>query len=1026
VELPLRRGDFPNLFLTAITVREGQVYRREIEIRVAPTTQLMRLCVEPDRARYRPGERARVTLRATDWEGRPLQAELSLGINDAALEALRPSVTPDFRTLLCRYVRTSSLLQVTASASRSIRAGAASRVLAKRLDELSIERPCQGRLAEWRHVQQSYEAPDHALCFEPPHSPAWEAWQEGLDLYHALNALGSLYFEPPVAAGATMYGLGDASEIAGIASPFPRGPMRSPEDLRTRFADTAFWSPAVCTGADGMATVELTWPDNLTEWCARTVGISANGLLAQAEARVRTGKELTVRLQVPRFLVEGDEVILCAVLRSEFPQAVSVQARLELEHSDFERPGEIWGTWDASERTVELAPGSETRLDWRVRVRCPGPLRARITAWSQEGADGMELTLPVYRRGVERTETVAGELRDETEARIVLELPQQRQPGSAEVLVRITPSLAATVLDAVPYLIDYPHGCVEQTASRFVAAALAQRVLRELGVALPDLEERSRLLQERQQEEGGEWVLPEDSPYTAVDGRSSLLTLSARQDALFDPARLKAVIRRSLQRLRKAQASGGGWGWWPGAAFNPEITAYVVEGLAQLRTGWLELPDGMSSGAAGALERYLQDRLKDAQVKPGYTELITAAALHRAGTGRGLVKAIVQRSFPSRDQLSVRGKAVLARLCHETGRSEEARTVLRNLETTLKVNAHRGTAWWEGPVTRGWRWEANPVETAAVALEAYLSIAPAAPILPMLVRWLVENRRGTAWRSTRETALVIQALLAYASVSKELEPNYMLRLQLGEVQEEYRIHPGNSLTSEQLFTVPDVGLHPGKQTLTVLRSGDGVVYFTALLRYFSQEDPVLASGHGIQVTRRYFRVPPPAVATASASNFEASLSLFHPVNPFLTGQFDLLEPPPVTLLKSHGTSTPVRIPVSPGDAIASGELLEVELTLEADNEYGYVLVEDIKPAGTEPLDPRSGYRWDLAGAYAEFRDQKVVFFLERVRQGLTRLTYRTRAEAPGRLRVLPAQAFAMYAPEVRATSDEQYLEVKGG
>ena len=52
--------------------------------------------------------------------------------------------------------------------------------------------------------------------------------------------------------------------------------------LRTRFADTAFWTPSAVTDGDGNATIEFDWPDNLTEWKAACVGVTAQAQVGAA------------------------------------------------------------------------------------------------------------------------------------------------------------------------------------------------------------------------------------------------------------------------------------------------------------------------------------------------------------------------------------------------------------------------------------------------------------------------------------------------------------------------------------------------------------------------------------------------------------------------------------------------------------------------------------------------------------------------------------------------------------------------
>ena len=119
-----------------------------------------------------------------------------------------------------------------------------------------------------------------------------------------------------------------------------------------------------------------------------------------------------------------------------------------------------------------------------------------------------------------------------------------------------------------------------------------------------------------------------------------------------------------------------------------------------------------------------------------------------------------------------------------------------------------------------------------------------------------------------------------------------------------------------------------------------------------------------------------------------------------------------------------RVPLKTGDLVKSGDMIEVVLTITSKNSYDYLAFEDMKPAGCEPVEVRSGGRW--AGgvcAHIEYRDEKVVFFVGLLEQGQHILRYKLRAEIPGKFHALPTTGFAMYAPEVRAISDEMRLEI---
>lgn len=191
----------------------------------------------------------------------------------------------------------------------------------------------------------------------------------------------------------------------------------------------------------------------------------------------------------------------------------------------------------------------------------------------------------------------------------------------------------------------------------------------------------------------------------------------------------------------------------------------------------------------------------------------------------------------------------------------------------------------------------------------------------------------------------------------------------------------------------------GKHEVTLRRTGTGPVYANVYLSNFTLEDRISRAGLEVKVDRAYYKLVGRKDATALVSGARGQAS----------GQ---------KVLKYD------RVPLKDGAVLKSGELVEVELTLEGKNDYEYLLIEDMKPAGFEPDDVRSGYTWEGLGAYREFRDNRVVFFVRALPLGKHNLSYRLRAEIPGKFSALPAIGNGMYAPELRANSDGMKLGVE--
>ena len=216
-------------------------------------------------------------------------------------------------------------------------------------------------------------------------------------------------------------------------------------------------------------------------------------------------------------------------------------------------------------------------------------IRATAQAAPAPGAttasDATELNVPVLVHGVKRALTTSGVLRGgDGSATIPISLPAARNPGTSELVVQVNPSLAAVMLDALPYLNDYPYGCIEQTMSRFLPSILTARVLKEQGFHLENL--RKRALAHRQQAQAGRGALKiEDSPYTYPAGKPGTqpLPINRTENPVFDTARLNKMIAAGLARIKDYQHPDGGWGWWKDDQSDEWMTAYVVYGLIQAR-----------------------------------------------------------------------------------------------------------------------------------------------------------------------------------------------------------------------------------------------------------------------------------------------------------------------------------------------------------------------------------------------------------------------------------------------------------
>ena len=1127
--IPLSRRDAPNVFVSAVMVRDGEMFQTTQELFVPPVQQTAAVTVTADKAKYAPGETAKLNVQTLDWRGKPLRAEFSLAIADAALNYIQKDYAPDIRTTFYGNQRSNDsqmngsfqayfqafeentepikgyaqhplplppgmgMIPVSEQEGYELYGYAASHgrgrfqeqntYLSFQLDassntNMSTMPMDRGMIRGYAHTSGTISVPGSGGAVEKGAASAITADFDGYG-----KAKMPMLQRSDIGGGGEGGLIGKSINSPDESRSVRRWVWSTERDLaeatiRNNFRDTAFWTPAVVTDAQGRATVSVKWPDNLTQWRAQAVGSTQAAQVGIGETRVTTKKDVLVQLEAPRFLVERDIATLSAIVHNDTEQDARMRVKLDLDNADVvaEEGVPVAGASGVQDNAAHVASpehpnartpehlkvktleswivvphGGQQRVDWLVRPHAEGVLHARMTAQSTAEGDATETVIPVLVHGVERQTQQSGVLKNGNAlpAQVTITLPEARKAGSSQVVVTLNPSLAGVMLDALPYLADYPYGCVEQTMSRFLPSVIVAQTLRETGYNLSDLEKgaKARAKAAALNAKNGPAQVSENSPYTYPNPNLSpnskpnpntsqyaYYAANARlNNPVFSSVELSRMVKDGMARLRDMQHKDGGWGWWKDDSSDPYMTAYVLYGLMMgQKAGYVTPGDELQRGLDYLKARFLEE-----------TDLhqmaYQARVLALVPTLRPALKNRIEgKLFVQREKLTPYSKALLALALHDTGRNEQAQIVLRNLEDTAKVDSENGTASWEDGNGQWWRWYNNKVETNATILQAYMAIAPNGTLPPMLVKWLVNNRKGNIWHDTHDTALAVNALADWMRVKKELAPDYTLTVSMGDkIARTYRVNHANALFFDNTFVVPNALLQTGNQTITIARQGTGTCYYTASTQTFSQEEPIAAAGKELQVSRRYFRlIPGTAGGTeeekkrrkeeeenrAKSTNYQLST-----INPFLTGNYALLDAG-IEVEQEEGTEqgpTYQRVALQPGELLNSGDLLEVELGVEAKNDYEYVLIEDIKPAGCEPLELRSGEHAGQ-GLYAnmELRDQKVAFFVSQLPQGRRVLTYRLRAETPGAFHVLPTNSYAMYAPEVRALSDEARIAIR--
>ena len=584
------------------------------------------------------------------------------------------------------------------------------------------------------------------------------------------------------------YQLADFKNDAPLAEP----------TIRREFKDTAFWKPDVITGADGKATVKVKLPDNLTTWRATARAITADTHLGASVQKVVSRKDVIMRLEMPRFLTQGDNVTISGVVHNFLKASKAMRISLELTGASL---------LSAPTETVTIPSNGEHRVDWRVSATQVGQLRLLAKALTDTESDAVEMTMEIVPHGLKQTAGGVSTLtQNDAEQTMTLDLPVNPDVQARTLRIEAAPSIGGTLFGALDYLTSFPYGCTEQTMSSFLPNVIVSQALKDVQTT----------------------------------------KIRTTND-------LPKKVQRGLDRLYSFQHEDGGWGWWKDDKTDSFMTAYVVDGLSLARNAGFSVEDWRLGRAREKLAALIDANKSDDgnPIDPETRAYMIYALVQSGDTEPRHLESL----YANHEKLQPYARALLALALKQRG-DERASEIAAEIESSARVNEF--DAHWESQrVTHYLHPMVLDVETTALSLKALARITANSPLLPKAARWLVNNRRnGYFWISTRETAFAIFGLTDYLKVSHEMEPDYGFQVYLNGVQVLSQHVTQTDATSGKTFVIKRKALEVfDRNSIRIVKHGRGALYISTALEYFTANEEVAAAGSAdLKLTREYFRL----------------------------------------------------------------------------------------------------------------------------------------------------------------------------
>jgi len=779
------------------------------------------------------------------------------------------------------------------------------------------------------------------------------------------------------------------------------GAQEAPMELRSNFSETAFWEPHLLLDDDGAAVIEFEVPDSVTDWNVWIHAITSDLRSGSTHRTTQSVKELMVRPYLPRFLREGDQAEIKVVVNNAGDEAFT--GALDFEISDPETDEDLrslfgLGVDDTTAVPFTVEPGGGANLTFPIKVPARiGTIAFRVTARAGAFSDGELRPLPVLpgRMHLAQSKFVTLKDRDRRELTFA-DMAADDDPSLIhdQLVVTVDAQLFYSVLNALPYLVDYPYECTEQTLNRFLSSGIVSSVFEDypsVAAMAKKLSERDTRFESWDAADPNRKMGLEETPWL----RTSRGGAEDTDDLIkvLDPRIAKAEQMAALAKLTKAQTSLGAFPWWPGGPPSPYMTLYILYGFSKGLEFGVDVPKDVVIRAWAYMHRHYVDELVDMMVGLDccwefitYLNFVLSNYPDESWTGGVFTaddrKTMLDFSFRHWRDHSPLLKGYLALTLERAGRHDDAVLVFDAVMDSAKTERDLGTYW--APEDRAWLWYNDTIETHAFALRVLSELDPTDERRHGMVQWLLLNKKLGHWKSTRATAEVISSMVHYLEQEDGLGVREDATVIVGPRTTEMVFEPDEYTGARNRVIVPGPEIDPKTMsTVVVEKQSNGFAFASATWHFSTEKLPQEARGDLFAVNRTYFR-------------------------------------------RFNDGNRWVLRPLADGEELAPGDQVEVHLSIRAKHAAEYVHLRDPRGAGFEPETLHSQYKWDLGiGWYEEVRDSGTNFFFEWLPAGEYTFKYRLRANMAGAFKVGPATLQSMYAPEFTAYSAGHRLEVGG-
>ncbi|MCP4151245.1 MAG: hypothetical protein GY757_26110, partial [bacterium] len=784
---------------------------------------------------------------------------------------------------------------------------------------------------------------------------------------------------------------------------------------RTNFQETAFFYPHLETGKDGTMTLSFTVPEALTKWKMLGFAHTKDLKFGLATNQLVTQKEMMVVPNTPRFFREGDKLELSAKIVNLSKETRRGTAKLMLFETATMQPVDKSFENKIPVKTFNAARGQSDLVTWRLVI--PENIAAvtyRLVAVSGNYSDGEEQAVPILKNRMPVTETLplpvpAGKSKEYVFKKLVntAKATKSTTLRHHKLTLEFTTNPLWYAVQALPYLMEYPHECMEQVFSRYYANGIAAQIvktnpkIKKVFEKWKNVKDTDALLSSLEKNRELKNIMLQDTPWVMNAGNET--RRKKRIALLFDINKMAQQQGRALAKLEEGQEPSGAWSWFKGMRENRYITQHIVCGLAHMDA--LNVIDAKNNKRIRTMMIKAVPYL-DRQIKKDYQWLLqNKANLAEIHIGNIQVHYLYARSYfmdiymekdlrEAFDYYKKQAKTnwrhlnkylqgMIALSMNRFGNKKKAEAIVKSIKEHALYSEEMGMYW---KTSSGYYWFQSPIETQALLIEVFDEILKDSESVEKMRTWLLKQKQTRDWRTTKATAEACFALLLNRTdrLTGTKPPDIILgktkKIKIEPTKmENVKVEAGTGY-----FKTAWAGkdIKPDMGNIYIKNNNKEAAWGGMYWQYFEDLDKITPAKTQLHIKKQLL-VEKPSDAGP----------VLHPLTKY---------------------------------KIMVGDRLKVRIELRVDRNMEYVHMKDMRASGLEPENVISRYKYQDGLSYYEVvKDASTNFFFDNLLKGTYVFEYPLRVSHAGDFSNGITTIQCMYAPEFSSHSKGARIQISG-